>query len=205
MTVGHYYQVKLHQTYGGQELLNVFWYGHSSGAGTLMAEALNDLVFNSIYAGVVQGLQDEDCICTRVETVDWQAPSDYFAEDFSQVGLAVAGVAQPSNVAVAFRSPKLGPGTRYGYKRFGGVKLVLDDTGEIDTLSHEVLLDDIATRLGLILTSAGNTFVPFQVRITAATPLGTPPLPRRGYVGNWTWNKRPGTQNSRKSYEWTAV
>lgn len=188
--------LKLFGTCQGEPTLNVFHY-QIQGTGAPGVNFADSLItgFISVMGSSLQAALADNATFNRIEvicyavpvifggqTIAWQGEEDSPEDDDS-----------PSYLALSFRSNWNGPGSRRGYKRFGGVPLGHVQGNVITDAVYLGLLDDLAADMASDVVNSGNTFKPFVVQ--GPKVLGVNPT---GYViTEWEFLKLT-TQNTRK-------
>ncbi len=201
MALGDIYQVRVHQTFHGEEALNVFYYevvaGGANNAGDLYNE-FTDLVWDAVRA-----MQSQRVTTRRFEIINGMNNLDYSYQDGSASGQYDTGLDIPPQGAIGFRSPSGEPGSRYSYKRFVGAM-----TGMISSVGfpiwnesvREGIMRDVAIALGTILEGADGSYAPIQ--ITGGFVLGTAPVESHSLQGQWSLNEWMSTQRTRAAFSW---
>lgn len=198
MTVGDVYRVVVDQQYLGQEMLNVFYYQHTAGTGTDQAANLAD-IFQDNMLQEMSNLQLDTVEYDSISVVNGMRNTDQFVlasptpagGDLDSATL----INSPSDLAVGFRSNRNGMGTRYSYKRFGGVPLSYVAGNGWSSLYDSALLS-MAAELGTVLTQSGNSFTPVQ--ITGGFKFGTAPTPTF-FLTSWVFDTVPSSQATRRA------
>lgn len=203
------YQARLRCTYQGKDLSNVFWFRLSArNAGTPKYSDSLSGWFAGTFALTLRDMLHESTNIENIEVVNWRVPDEDYDLTTIDVAGASSGEGMPPFVTATFRSARPGPGSRYSYKRFGGIGEGLVANGvPAGTSAWEAvktLLNDI------IDYPDGGSMQPVQVKhqskaaITPENPTGNllPPLgtdnPEVAYILNFVWSYFVGSQNSRK-------
>jgi hypothetical protein len=200
MAVNDIYQVTLQIANLGAakaDSLNVFHYRVTDQPGGIDAENISDWVVAEILPEYI-ALCPDNWLANRVFTQNLMVPED-FNETNPNVAGARAGTAVPPFLAVSIRSPWPGSGYNRASKRLpGGVTADLADTYNWAS-GFITLIQDATNVTGQVMTLGGGTLLPCT--IIPARPNADPPTPVvfRAYVdGQWQYNNRVSTQNSRK-------
>lgn len=196
MAVGDIIQLRLEGQYLGQAWQNVFYYRVNSGTGNAAGSCLN--LFEQDVLGIILNAMVDTSEVIMLTAVNGMNNGDQYSRApnpgfiFGTVDAVEIGQA-PSNAAVGFRSNRNGIGTRYSYKRFGGVPLEWIE-GNAWTVSAGIAHDAIEVALGDSLSGAGFVFQPYQV--SGGFKLGVAPTATFPLT-NWQRIERMSTQNTR--------
>lgn len=195
-SVGDIYQIRLYQTYRGQQLVLAHYYEATSG--TPSAEDLA-AEFNAGLFQDIRAMQHADCVTTRYTVVNGMDNDDQ-DEQFPNAGGANAGTAQlPATIAATFRSSRSGLGYRYSYRHVGGLVNLIGTSGDWNT-SMNTLQETLAVAFGAVVESAAASYTPVQ--ITGGFVFGTVPLRHQYVAGNWVYNDVAGSMATRREYAW---
>lgn len=199
MALNDIYQVKITTNLLAQEeALNVFYYQVTSGAGDA-----GDLD-NEIQAVLLTDWEDilEDSVTlSRVQIVNGMDNSDFSDESISISGNVLGSTPAPPQICASFRSPSGGPGTRYSYKRIGGIAQNAINTSDGSfSAAFKTLANPLSTELGSVLEGASGSYTPAQ--ITGPFVLGISPTFARLVTGQWSLNEWPGNQVTRSAHTW---
>lgn len=202
MAVGDVYYLLDRQVYEGQECLNTYWYIVQNDDSGSNAQELLDSYTANVLPDIL-AFQEDNLSHNVIDCYLWADPSSDFAQDATgYAGDQSTANITPSFLAVAYRSPSGGPGTRYSYKRYAGVP---EEFINGNTVAAGAPFVDLQTSLGSVLSGAGGgQYAPVQVARSVAgvnvlPPLGTgAPIVNRSLQGTWLKQSAPTTQSSRK-------
>lgn len=200
MSGGDIYQTRIYQNYGGQDLLNVFYHVVSPAAPESTAIDLSVNFRNDVW-NLARALQVPSCTTIRAVTVNGMNNADYYDTTLDQDGLHVSSSGLAPNIAAGFRSQSAGPGTRYAYKRVGGVVNSLNADGTW-TNAYQTIMAALGVALGSLLETDDALYVPCTV--TGGFALGVAPTLGRGAAAPWSFNAYPSHQDTRQTLIWVA-
>jgi hypothetical protein len=202
MAIGDVYFLRDVQDLLGQQVINTYWYSVVTDATSDNAEDLLLQWLTDVRPEILT-IQSEQLTHVLVECFLWSDPQSSFGANATPVvGDDQNNQPLPSNVAVAYRSPYGGPGSRYSYKRFAGITEFYVNG---NTISGGAIFEAIEPVLGQNLTGVnGGIFQPVQVQhssggIRTLPDLGTgTPIVNRSLQGNWLFRPTVSSQNTRK-------
>lgn len=201
MAIGDIFQIRVHQTFHGEEAMNVFYYECLSGGLDASEDVYSE--FADVVWDVVRAMQSARVITRRFEVINGMNNLDFFYVDVSSEGDYDTGLDIPPQGAIGFRSPSGGPGTRYSYKRFvGAMTGMLASTGFPiwNEGVREGIMRNVCIALGANLEGASGLYQPIQ--ITGGFQIGTPPVEGHELVGTWSLNEWMSTQRTRAAFSW---
>jgi hypothetical protein len=187
------------------DALNVFHYRLGFEVGAVDAEAVADWFVENVLPEIVDNCPD-NWLANDVFVQNLMNVSDWNQTNPNLSGVKT-GTAVPPFIAGAVRSPWPGSGYNRAYKRVPGfVTTDLNDSGVWES-GAQAGLAAVAVACGLVMNIGGTPLYPCT--ITPARPNADPPTPvvwRADVHGDWQYNNRPTTQNSRKLVPlWTAT
>lgn len=201
-SIGDLYQLTVIQEAPVSErFVNVFYYAAVSGtpsADDLVSAFVDDLwdVVRSIQAPTIA--TSSYYAINGMENLDWHLSA---ANDVGTGG----GVMLPAFVAAGFRSPFLGSGKGYSYKRVGGVPTGFVGTSTDGSWNSASLGALQAVQDALGVTVVGDNAAYDPVVLLGGFALGTTPTLKAGTKGQWTTNRFPSSQVTRKPARWLQL
>jgi len=206
MANGDIYQIAVHQSYQGQNLLNVFYYITEQDFGGTDANDLATEFLADVWAAV-RACQVNTCNTNRIVVINGMTNADAvdLAVDLDGTNTVTTGL--PAFISLALRSPKGSPGKRYSYKRIGGCPNEIGSDGKWVSgyITDIVAMTD---NLGNNVLSAAGDFAPIQLQaqivdgVKTYFKLGTVPQIGRLLTGTWQYNAVPSHQDTRQNYDW---
>lgn len=197
--VGDIYQITVTQQVSALETFNnVFYYG--AAAGTPSADDLNSAFVDDIW-DVVRTIQAPAVLTTSYYCINGNDNTDWELSVANDAGVG-GGVPLPLFVAAGFRTPFLGTGKGYGYKRIGGIPTGFVGTaaGGAWNTASQAALEAVQDVLGLTVEGDNAAYDP--VIITGGFTLGVAPTVKGSGKGDWQTNAYPSSQVTRKVYSW---
>lgn len=203
MALGDIYQIRVHQTFHGEEAMNVFYYETVAGASNNAEDVYN--TFADDVWDVVRAMQSQRVVTRRFEVINGMNNLDFHYVDVSSAGVYDTGLDIPPQGAIGFRSPSGGPGTRYSYKRFVGAMTGMLASAGFPIWNESVregIMRNVAIALGTALEGVDGQYAPIQV--TGGFALGTPPVESHSLLGQWSLNEWLSTQRTRAAFSWVV-
>lgn len=198
MTVGNRFQIIDHQTFLGQEVVNVYFYRQTAGL-TEAAADLADLYVSTILPELVN-IQSTQVTHTQIVCNNVDNLSDYVELPLTvdNTGLE-SGEALPPYACYAFRFNRATRAVRNGQKRIAGIVEAGQSNG-VAVSGDLPQLSTIASVMAQQLTSTDNTFQPvIYHRFPADVTHPHPPLSLgTDYDISGVQYVRISTQNTRK-------
>lgn len=198
MALGDVYQLKVQGSVQFEECEMVHYYRQTTALGSAedLATAYRDLKSAQLRAVMNPGAFINSYFC-----INGMNNADFFLLSDSQPGTLNPSAELPSFAAFAFRSPYMGPGTRYTYKRLWGVSAgIFNPTGGGIGPGLMALLQQICDSFGAITAGQVGTYEPVQ--ITGGFRLGVAPTVSQVLIGQWLCYYTFTTQKSRQQYSW---
>jgi len=208
-TIDDIYYSLFKTQYDDREFSNVFWWRvRTVGTALVLADSINGW----FLANLVGPLADMLYVAATIQSVEtylWKEPiADYDYTAIVEPGTS-AGEGEPGFLSATFRSQRNGPGSRYSYKRFGGIGEGLVSGNDP---FNDAAWDAVAAVLNdLIVFPEGTTMAPVQVkhshtevidgvkvRVNDLPPVNTGVNPTINFDLTAVWAYHVGTQNSRK-------
>lgn len=179
MSVGDLYQVTTSADFLGQVCDNVYWYTQVAGSASNSAELLAEALLGGVTQ-VVRGAQHQDYNVSRIRSVNWTNPIDFYADDgIVQPGLVTVGEPAPSFVQFSFTLVQPYPGVKSGSKRFAGVPEFYMN-GNTEGIPSLIAIG-IENALSQVLVNGGLSFKPVVLRrviggVPQNSEMGNPPF-----------------------------
>jgi len=196
-SVDKVYRLTSYQTFLGQSLVNVWWYGCALGLPLSAASVID--YWQSLVRDIVRDIQTSDVHYIKAECVDVNNISD-FASELEAVTGSVGGPPEPSFVTLSFQGPQVLYGWKRPAKRIGGIPDEWINGNQVVAGSADIT--QAANAMGAVMDVAGNDVFPLVVRKPTTAPGVPNPLPWSSVPVNYIatgWEfHRVGTQNSRK-------
>lgn len=181
-TLSTIYQLLFKQKFGGEDMLNVFFFDHTVGSGgsaDLVGMFITDVVplVNALQAAVVTN--------DSVEAINLGVTSDFWASVVTGTG-AISSDSLPPQDAINFTFRSADRAVRKGGKRFSGVPETKQVDGGIIDSGYLTAIEALREQLKADLTLSGNTFHPVIIKRIKTAVSGTTPvqytyrLPRPG-------------------------
>jgi len=202
MAVGDIYQTLVkYRMPGGEESVNAYYWKVDSGTST--ADDLNSAFADDIW-DLARGLQNTGTITYSYDTVNGMDNDDYEYSSASDAGTSGGGDLACTFAAVSVRSPYLGVGKGYSYKRVGGIALGFFGTSDGSwNPTGLTQLEALQDAHGLLLEGDNASYIP--IIITGGFKLGVNPTELADIRGSWTTNVFPSSQVTRKQSSWQRL
>lgn len=201
MTVGDIYQLKLQSVHPvGEECLNVFYYEIISQDGELTAENVADEFQDDIMLVAIQPCV-ETIIFNRLTTINGMDNLDNNETNPAAIGQGSTDTPAASNQAVAMRSQRNGPGTRYSYKRWTGYPHTA--LGTSDGSFNETYFDGLSPAQLILsenIVHSNGELAPIQ--IGGGFVLGISPTRNFFLTDPWDVGRFPSHQDTRQHFLW---
>lgn len=168
--MGNHFVLKDFQTLADQQVLNVYVYENTSGAGdgTLLAAAF----FANILSTLIVGMQASAVLHDHLEFVCLEDPTD-FGSLITAVPGGVAGDVLPVQDCYAIRLDRSSRESRNGQKRLAGVPEAYNNIGQLSGsafLQLQVVAEAMAT---VLIDADGNEYTPRIWRRPVGAGIGT--------------------------------
>lgn len=167
MASGDLYQLIDHQDFGGQKMLNVYWFYQTLGAGGAQDLATDWVAHLSTE---LRAIQSSLLTHESVSVINLDDDSDFYELAWVANNLgSVGGDVLPLFTAWGFRYNRSSRSTRHGYKRVPGVAEADTNAGQA---SAGVLarLAALETKLAADVVGGNGTWSPRIVKITGSSP-----------------------------------
>jgi len=183
------------QAYGGQRVLNRYFFGTDSGMTPNAADLADEFV--ATFLPYLQGIQVDTCIHQTIQCVNLSNTSDYV--DIA-VGLDGNSTDEglPPYVAIGFIASQPGYGLRPAKKRIAGIPEAFQDQG-IVTIAHPAIVN-VATQLGTALEGDDATYYPVTVTMPSPADLPLESIPMNRDALDWGVRQFTSTQMTRRQY-----
>lgn len=158
MSVGDVYQVLDKQTYGSQDVLNVYYY--QSNSDNLTAEDIATLFGDTVISQVIL-IQTTVMQHEAIEVINLDDPTDFFEEILSPATAGTIGSASmPSYVSWTFKLVRSNRTVRNGRKAICGVAESATANNVPEASAVEELEDTADVFAALLDDGGGNTATP---------------------------------------------